>query len=98
MIPTVFLGVDIGTSSSKAVLVTLDGEILRTAIRPHAVDRPAPGMMEMDASVWWDEFVALCRELLAAHQAQVAAVGVSGMGPCLLLVDGDGVPLRPAIL
>ena len=43
------LGVDIGTSSAKGVLVALDGTILRTATREHTVERPAPGHVEMDA-------------------------------------------------
>ena len=92
------LGVDIGTSSSKGVLVSLDGELIRTATREHAVQRPHPGWVEMDGEVWWDEFVSLAEELLAPRDADVRAVGVSGMGPCVLLVDEDGVPLRPAIL
>ena len=43
------LGVDVGTSSTKGVLVALDGTILRSAVREHAVQRPAPGQVEMDA-------------------------------------------------
>jgi xylulokinase len=39
----VVLGVDIATSSSKGVLVDLSGEILRTAVREHTVDRPRRG-------------------------------------------------------
>ncbi|GHJ24014.1 FGGY-family carbohydrate kinase [Streptomyces albus] len=92
------LGVDIGTSSSKGVLVATDGTVLRTAVREHTVDRPAPGHVEMDAGVWWDETVSLCRELTAGADADVLAVGVSGMGPCVLLTDADDTPLRPAVL
>lgn len=93
------LGVDIGTSSSKGVLVAEDGTILTTATRPHDVDRPHSGWVEMDGSIWWDEFVEIARELLAAQQdAEITAVGVSGMGPCVLLADGDDEPVRPAIL
>jgi xylulokinase len=92
------LGVDIGTSSSKAVLVSLHGDVLATATRTHRIDLPSPGRAEMDAAVWWDELCALCRELLAARDVSVAAVGVSGMGPCVLLADAGGAPLRPAIL
>ncbi|MGW2083539.1 FGGY family carbohydrate kinase, partial [Streptomyces sp. NPDC001939] len=55
------IGVDIGTSSSKGVLVGLDGTVLHTAVREHAVDRPAPGHVEMRADIWWDEFVSLTR-------------------------------------
>lgn len=93
------LGVDIGTSSAKGVLVAADGTILATASRDHTVDRPAAGHVEMDAAVWWQEFASLSRELLsAAPDAAISAVGVSGMGPCVLLTDDDDVPLRPAIL
>jgi xylulokinase len=95
---TAVVGVDIGTSSSKAVLVDLDGVVLRSAVREHSVERPAPGHVEMDAELWWSEFVELTHELLAAVEADVVAVGVSGMGPCVLLTDGSDTPLRPAIL
>lgn len=92
-----YLGVDIGTSSSKGVLVDDAGTVLATAVRPHTVDRPHPGHVEMDASIWWDEFVSLARELIHAGDT-VTAVGVSGMGPCVLLADETDTPLRPAIL
>ena len=52
----------------------------------------------MDAGVWWDEFASITRELIANSGKPVVAVGVSGMGPCVALADGDGAPLRPAIL
>lgn len=93
-----FLGVDIGTSSSKGVLASLGGEIIRTAVREHAVDRPQPGYVEMDGEIWWNEFVALATELTRPDDVAVAAVGVSGMGPCVLVADETDTPLRPAIL
>ncbi|WP_240753096.1 FGGY family carbohydrate kinase, partial [Microbacterium sp. K41] len=93
------IGVDIGTSSSKGVLVDEAGTILATATRAHEVSRPRTGWVEMDGDVWWDEFVGLARELLAAvPEAEVAGVGVSGMGPCILLADEHDHPVRPAIL
>ena len=95
------VGVDIGTSSSKGVLVDAAGDLLCTATRSHTVDRPRPGWVEMDADVWWDEFVAIARELTdsaARAGVDVVAVGVSGMGPCVLLADEDDRPVRPAIL
>jgi xylulokinase len=55
-------------------------------------------MFEMDGAVWWDEFVRLARELVSGRDVDVRAVGVSGMGPCVLLTDADDRPLRPAIL
>ena len=94
------IGIDIGTSSSKGVLVDLDGRVLRSSVVEHTVDRPAPGWVEMDGAVWWDELVAICRDLLAGGGSapEVVAVGVSGMGPCVLLADEADVPVRPAIL
>ena len=94
----VFLGVDIGTASSKGVLVSLAGEIVRVAVREHSVRRPRPGHVEMDALTWWDEFVSIASELTGPGDVEVAAVGVSGMGPCVLVTDADDEPLRPAIL
>ncbi|SFB50511.1 xylulokinase [Amycolatopsis marina] len=94
-----FLGVDIGTSSSKGVLVEHDGTVLTSAVREHQVQRPVPGHVEMDAEIWWARFVAITRDLLdTADPGEVEAVGVSGMGPCVLLTDAAGTPVRPAIL
>lgn len=94
------LGIDIGTSSSKGVLVAPDGALLARADRPHRTATPRPGWVEHDAeSVWWSDFAAIVRELLGAVDGvQVLGVGVSGIGPCLLPADTAGSPLRPAIL
>jgi len=94
----VTLGVDIGTSSSKGVVVDGHGVVLRTTTRAHSPRRPRPGWVEMDADLWWAEFVSICREVLGNDGPQVAAVGVSGMGPCVLLADENDGPVRPAIL
>ncbi|MGY1550434.1 FGGY-family carbohydrate kinase [Microbacterium sp. A588] len=99
------LGVDVGTSSTKGVLAAEDGAILATVTRAHDVSRPHTGWVEMDAHIWWDEFVGIAGELITTlRQAQspeaveITAVGVSGMGPCVLLTDEADEPVRPAIL
>ncbi len=92
------LGVDIGTSSSKGVLVDLNGTILASAVREHTVSRPQPGWVEMDAEIWWAEFASIATELISTSTAEVLAVGVSGMGPCVAVTDDAGMLLRPAIL
>ena len=93
------LGVDIGTSSSKGVLVRPDGTIVATAQRPHQLSLPRPGWAEHDGeTVWWADFVAIARELAAHEGGRIAAVGVSGIGPAVLPVDEAGRSLRPAIL
>ncbi|APX02766.1 sugar kinase [Arthrobacter sp. QXT-31] len=95
-----FLGLDIGTGSSKAVLATSDGRILDSATVHHAPSLPRPGWVEFDAeNTWWAEVRQLCGELFARQDPRrVAGVAVSGMGPCLVVTDANHVPLRPAIL
>lgn len=90
------LGVDIGTSSSKGVLVDLDGRILRSIVLEHQVARPHPGWAEMDMQLWWDEFRSIARVL--SKDTEIIAVGVSGIGPCVGIADEAGNPLRAAIL
>lgn len=93
------LGVDIGSSSSKGVLVRPDGVIVATAQRAHQLSFPRPGWVEHDGeTIWWAEFVAIARELAAHGGGRIAAVGVSGIGPAVLPVDAAGRSLRPAIL
>jgi xylulokinase len=95
-----YVGIDIGTSASKGVLVTSDGTVRHRATRPHAVSTPAPGRFEHDAeNVWWRDFVDIARELVrAADGERLNGLAVSGIGPCLLPADAAGAPLRPAIL
>lgn len=95
-----YLGVDIGTASSKGVLVDRRGTIVARASRAHDTATPHPGWFEHDADgVWWADFLALTRELVgAAGNDRIAGLAVSGIGPVLLPADGDGRPLRPAIL
>jgi xylulokinase len=94
-----FLGVDIGTSSAKGVIVDESGEILATATRPCATASPRPGWFEHDpVAVWWDNTRDIVRELLARCPGPVAGVAISGIGPVVLIADEDDLPLRPAIL
>ncbi|MGO2658243.1 FGGY-family carbohydrate kinase [Mycetocola reblochoni] len=92
------IGVDIGTSSTKGILATLDGDVRHSVTLTHSPSRPHPGHVEMDSELWWQEFVRIAAELSAKADGPIRAVGVSGMGPCALLTDAHGTPLRPAIL
>ncbi|HEY0753769.1 MAG TPA: FGGY-family carbohydrate kinase [Ktedonobacteraceae bacterium] len=93
------LGIDIGTSSSKGVLVTSTGEIRASSERSHTLSLPRPGWAEHDAEeIWWQDFLAICQELLPQADQPVVALCVSGIGPCFLAADAHGRPLRPAIL
>lgn len=97
------LGVDIGTYSSKGVLVDAgSGEVLASHEVEHNLSMPRPGWVEHDAEqIWWGEFVAICRQILsnsAVNPKDIQGVGASGIGPCVLPVDEAGNPLRPGIL
>lgn len=100
--PPLYLGVDIGSSSSKAALVDGDGDTVATASVRHDMAIPRPGWAEMDADgIWWHEFVHLCRTLFSETDYtgnDIAGVGVSAIGPCMLPLDGSGRPLRPGLL
>ncbi|MBF6331582.1 FGGY-family carbohydrate kinase [Nocardia transvalensis] len=96
-----FLGIDIGTSGSKGVLVDEKGTVIARAERAHGVSTPRPGWVEHDAeAVWWSDFTGLTGELLrsCADRGALRGLAVSGIGPCLLPADAAGTPLRAAIL
>lgn len=99
---TYLLGVDIGTYSSKGVLVREGGSIVAAHNLAHTIQMPHPGHFEQDADqVWWGDFVLIVRALLiktGIDSRSIRAVGVSGIGPCVLPVDEQGIPLRPGIL
>ena len=97
----VVVGIDIGTTDSKGVACLADGTVVAHARVGHAVDRPAPGLVEHDAEgVWWGDTVALCRALASelGGSDRVRAVAVTTCGPCVVPVDAAGAPLRPGIL
>lgn len=95
-----FLGIDIGTGSSKAVLVTADGVVIDSSQRNHEISLPRPDWAEVDAEgIVWPEVQALCRDLFQRKDpSSIAGVCVSAMGPCLVLTDESLTPLRPTIL
>lgn len=100
MSASLYLGIDVGTGSSKGVLATADGAVVATAVRSHEMSMPAPGRAEFDAQgTWWAEVCQIARELTQGRDpGSLGGLCVSGMGPCLVLTDEHLVPVRPAIL
>jgi xylulokinase len=93
------LGIDLGTSGVKAVLLGTDGRLLAEAAASYPVDSPRPGWAETDPEAWWQAVVAAVRSARGrAGDVDVAAVGVDGQMHGLVLVDAAGRPLRPAVL
>jgi xylulokinase len=93
------LGVDLGTSGAKAVLLGADGRPLAEAVGGYPVDSPRPGWAETDPAAWWRAVVTAVRAARErAGSVDVAAVGIDGQMHGLVLVDAAGRPLRPALL
>jgi len=97
----VFLGIDVGTSGVKAVLVNETGAIVATASHGLTLSHPAPLFSEQDPDAWVDAAIVAVDSLAAAHPretAQVRGIGLSGQMHGATLLGADGRPLRPAIL
>ena len=95
------LGIDLGTSAVKALLVDGDQRVLASASVPLAVSRPQPGWSEQDPADWWAATLTAIDALHRDHPAAVAAVqgiGLSGQMHGAVLMDRAGSVLRPAIL
>ena len=93
-----FLGVDLGTSAVKAVLLDAAGGLAAQASAPLAVSRPQPRWSEQDPEDWWRAATLAVRALPEALRARVMAVGLSGQMHGAVLLDGQDRVLRPAIL
>ena len=102
MVNGYLIGVDIGTYSSKGVVVTVDGVVVASHTVEHGMDNPRPGFFEHDADkVWWADFVEIVKNLLQKSgipAKQILGIGTSAIGSCVLPVDAQGKALRPGIL
>jgi xylulokinase len=95
------LGIDMGTGSTKGVLVDTSGSVIASETIAHSMNLPRPGWAEVDAeAMWWREVCEISAALIAQMPSGAALAGmcVSGVGPCLVLCDQNLTPLRPAIL
>ncbi|HZZ61990.1 MAG TPA: FGGY family carbohydrate kinase [Roseiarcus sp.] len=94
------LGLDIGTTSTIGILIRPPNQTLGLASRPVALRSDHVGWAEEDPEQWWSNVGEIVRELLrlsGASPRDVAAVGVAGMLPAVVLVDDSGRLLRPSI-
>lgn len=93
-----FLGIDIGTSSVKAVVTDTSQAVVAQASVPLAVNRPRPLYSEQDPEKWWSATVEAIQALPESARSGVQAVGLSGQMHGATLLDSADRPLRPAIL
>ena len=95
------LGIDIGTSDTKVILLDGQGKIVGNVTEEYPVSTPRPQWSEQDPEDWWQ---GACRAIRAAMEqggvqpADIEGVGLSGQMVELVLLDDSGLPLRPYIL
>jgi xylulokinase len=97
-----FLGMDVGTSGTRAVIVDAAGKLIGGASSEHAPFRtPYPGWAEQDPEDWWRAAKEAIHAVLASapepHQP-IAAIGLTGQMHGAVMLDENGAVLRPALI
>jgi xylulokinase len=98
---TLFLGIDVSTTSAKALLIDTQGALIASASTSLALSTPHPLWSEQDPEEWWQGTAASIRKALeqaGVDGSAVAAIGLTGQMHGLVLLDKQGKVLRPAIL
>lgn len=96
-----YLGIDVGTTATKAILVDESQRTLARATRDYATSRPGPGISEQDPALWIEALQSVLTSLRQAQPeafAAVRALGFSGQMHSLVTLDADHQVVRPAIL
>ena len=95
------LGIDIGTSSAKAVVADPGGSFFISATRSYSYTTPEHRQAEQNPEDWWGAVCSLTQELLSIHpelRLRLRAVGISGQGVAAVVLGHNRKPLRNAIL
>jgi xylulokinase len=93
-----FLGIDIGTSGVKAVVLDAHGRVVGQGTAALTVQRPHPLWSEQDPDAWWQATTAAVQAIDPSVRRSVRGVGLAGQMHGATLLDADDRPLRPAIL
>lgn len=95
------MGLDISTTSAKALIIDESGKVIATASTPQPISQPQPLWSEQNPADWWDGIVRSIRQALAAAElpgSEIRAIGLTGQMHGLVMLDAGGAVLRPAIL
>jgi xylulokinase len=95
------VGIDSSTTATKALVMSADGEVLGVASSEYSYETPRPMWTEQHPDLWWQGTVDSIRQVLSQSQVNppdVKGIGLTGQMHGLVLLDGDGQVLRPAIL
>ena len=92
------LGVDIGTTGTRAVLFAETGEIIASSYQEYPLFYPQPGWGELDAEIIWTAFRKTVRDVANQHRTQIKALSLSCMSNNIVPVRRDGTAMRNGIL
>ena len=96
-----YLGLDIGTSGTKALLITAAGQAVASETREYPLSTPRPLWAEQDPADWWKAVIATTKAVLekaGVRGEEIAGIGLSGQMHGSVFLDKDNRVLRPAIL
>lgn len=94
-----YIGVDLGTSSVKLLLMEENGEVIKTVTRTYDCQFPHPGWSEQKPEVWFEETMRGIKELTGEiEKGRVRGIGFGGQMHGLVTLDENDEVLRPAIL
>lgn len=94
-----YIGVDLGTSSLKLLLLDEAGTILKTVSEEYPVYFPYPGWSEQNPEDWWNAFISGMKKLTSeVDQSCIAGIGVAGQMHGLVILDESDAVIRPVIL
>ncbi len=96
-----YLGIDVGTSGTKTLVMDPKGKVLAAASAEYDFQTPRPGWTQQDPGLWWQATIKSARAVIrkaAIDGKQVAGIGLSGQMHGLVITDGAGRPLRPCLM
>ena len=94
-----YIGVDLGTSAVKLLLMDETGKVLKIVSREYPISFPKPGWSEQKPEDWWEQTVIGLKELIQdADRSQIAGISFGGQMHGLVTLDKDDNVIRPAIL
>ena len=93
-----FIGIDVGTSSVKSLLMGENGSVLGVAQREYDISKPYSSWAEQDIESLWRATAETLRELTSKYPCEIAGIGYSGQMHGLVSLDTHNKPVRPAII
>ena len=95
------IGLDIGTSSTRCILIDTKGKLNASSNKEYLMDTPKPGWAEQHPDMWWEAAIHTVRDVLQKSKADpgdIVAIGISGQMHGSVFLDSQGKIIRPALL